>query len=256
MLRVYAEEYIALGQLMEEVRQIFDVAETMQHTGPLRDEELERVMFVTKKMDHQCKKITLPISISLLERCKDDPPRTGREFGLLLKAIKAEISSRYFCYIEQERAKYYDLVLPSIITGAFPLASKELISAGNSFAVGLATACVFHSMRAAEIGMRALALELGVSFPDKPIELAELHNILDKADSIVVDMKKLPKGTHKDEELKFYSQASVQLRYFKDAWRIRVAHARETYEDSQARRIFDHTLEFFEVLSLRLKEPE
>jgi hypothetical protein len=49
MLRVYAEEYIALGQLMEEVRQIFDVAETMQHTGPLRDEELERVMFVTKK---------------------------------------------------------------------------------------------------------------------------------------------------------------------------------------------------------------
>lgn len=102
--------------------------------------------------------------------------------------------------------------------------------------------------------MRAMAKELGVSFPDKPIELAEWQNILDKADSIVVNMKNLPRGTHKDEELKFYSQACVQLRYFKDAWRIRVAHARETYEDDQARRIFDHTLEFFETLSGRLRE--
>jgi cytochrome P450 len=145
-------------------------------------------------------------------------------------------------------------VLPSIVTVAFPLAAKELVSAGNAFAAGLPTSCVFHSMRAAEIGVRVLAKALGVTFPDKPIELAEWQNILDQADSKIVAKKNLPRGSAKDEELNFYSQAAVQFRYFKDAWRIRVAHARETYEDYQARRIFDHTLEFFETLSARLKE--
>jgi hypothetical protein len=254
MLRVYAEEYITLGQMMEEIGQIFDVAEGLPDTGPLREEELERVIFVIKKVDHQCRKIRLPISIALLERCQNNPPTTGSECDLLLRAIKSEISSRYFYYVEQERAKYYDLILPSVVSVSFPLTSKELISAANAFAAGLPTACVFHSMRAAEIGVRTLAKELGVSFPDKPIELAEWQNILDQADSKIVGMKSLSRGALKDEELKFYSQASVQFRYFKDAWRIRVAHARETYDDSQARRIFDHTLEFFETLSRRLKE--
>ena len=67
-------------------------------------------------------------------------------------------------------------------------------------------------------------------------------------------MKGLPRGTYKDEELKFYSQAAVQFRYFKDAWRVRVAHARETYEESPAIQVFTHTLEFFDTLATRLKE--
>jgi hypothetical protein len=67
-------------------------------------------------------------------------------------------------------------------------------------------------------------------------------------------MKEMSRG-QKDEILPFYSQAAVQFRYFKDAWRIRVAHARETYEEPAATRVFNHTLEFFETLSTRLQEP-
>jgi hypothetical protein len=93
-------------------------------------------------------------------------------------------------------------------------------------------------------------------FPDKPLELAEWQNILDQCDSKILAMKVLPRGTHKDEELHFHSQAAVQFRYFKDAWRVRVAHARETYEEAPAIRVFTHTLEFFETLSERLKEPK
>ena len=109
-------------------------------------------------------------------------------------------------------------------------------------------------MRAAEIGVRVLAKELKVSFPDKPLELAEWQNILDQADSKIIDMKALPRGTFKDEQVNFYSQAAVQFRYFKDAWRVRVAHARETYEESPALKVFNHTQEFFETLATRLKE--
>ena len=69
-------------------------------------------------------------------------------------------------------------------------------------------------------------------------------------------MKELLRGEFKDEELTFYSQAAVQFRYFKDAWRVRVAHARASYEESQALTVFNHTLEFFDVLATRLSEPE
>jgi hypothetical protein len=78
-----------------------------------------------------------------------------------------------FLFVSEHLAKYHDLILPSIITTAFPFASKELVEAGNCLAASLYTASVFHSMRGAEIGLRVLGIELGVSFPDKPIELAE-----------------------------------------------------------------------------------
>jgi hypothetical protein len=157
-------------------------------------------------------------------------------------------------FVPQHRSEYYEQTLPNTVIAAFPTASKELVAAGNSLAVGLYTACVFHSMRAAEIGVRVLGKELSVSFPDKPLELVEWHNILDQADSKIVAMKALPGGTHKDEEVNFYSQAAVQFRYFKDAWRVRVAHARETYEESPALKVFSLTLEFFETLATRLEE--
>lgn len=155
--------------------------------------------------------------------------------------VHNELLSRNFYYVEPDKAKHHSLYLPKI-SDRFPLATKELVMAGNCFTASVPTACVFHSMRAAEIGVRALAKELGISFPDKPIELAEWQQILDQADSKIKAMSQLPRGTFKDEELKFYSQAAVQFRYFKDAWRIRVAHAREVYDDAQALQVLSHTI--------------
>ena len=63
-------------------------------------------------------------------------------------------------------------------------------------------------MRAAEIGVRALGKALGVSFPDKPIELAEWQTILEQCQFKINGMKALPKGTHKDEELQIIVQVS------------------------------------------------
>jgi hypothetical protein len=66
MLRVYAEEYIVLGELIEEISTIFIVAENLPDTGHLKDGEIERIGFVIKKMIHQCKKIKLTMSLKSL----------------------------------------------------------------------------------------------------------------------------------------------------------------------------------------------
>ena len=252
MLKVHALEFFKLGESSSTTRSDVFFGDGR---GDLYDHQKEQVKEAIVALSDLSKKIGLTTSLTLLKARENNLPKTRREWELLVDAVRAELENNLFLFVPQHRAKYYELTLPSTVTAAFPTASKEMAAAGNSLAVGLYTACVFHSMRAAEIGLRVLGKELDVSFPDKPLELAEWQNILDQADSKVVAMKALPRGTHKDAELNFYSQAAVQFRYFKDGWRVRVAHARETYEESPALKVFNHTLEFFETLATRLKEP-
>ena len=249
-----AVKYVTLGIALEGARMSFILYEGgMDDDSEGRIRELKEAL---KQLIKGCEELGLSRSQELVSHAYDDPPQSKREFELLLRAVMTDIQKTVFLLIPEHLVKYYEIIFPSTLTMAFPLASKELVWAGNALAVGSYTASVFHSMRAAEIGVRVLGNELGVEFPDKPLELAEWANILDQADAIIVKMKEKPRGTHKDEVLTFYSQAAVQFRYFKDGWRIRVAHARETYEETAAVRVFNHTHEFFETLSARLEEPK
>lgn len=254
MLKVHALEFFRLGERSSTTRSDIFYGSPGTKQRDLYPHETEQVTEAIKSLSDLCERIGLTTSLALLKARENNLPKTRGEWEILVDAVRAELESNLFLFVPQHRAKYYELTLPSTVTAAFPTASRELVAAGNSLAVGLYTACVFHSMRAAEIGVRVLGKTLRVSFPTHPIELAEWHNILEQAESKIDDMKKLTKGKAKDDKLKFYSQAAVQFRYFKDAWRIRVAHARETYEESPAIKIFAHTLEFFETLASRLKE--
>ena len=251
MLRIYAHEYIRLGEKLHDLRVIFLDKES---GGDISAEDMELIKKQLKELKTISTDLDLPVSAELIGGKLTKLPDSLGEYNLILDAMRAELRTKLFLFIPPHRARYFELVLQSTVTTAFPSASKEIVASGNCLASGFYTASVFHSMRAAEIGVRILGGTLGVSFPDKPIELAEWQNILDQADSKIVKLKELPRGTYKDEELKFYSQAAVQFRYFKDAWRVRVAHARETYEESPAIQVFTHTLEFFDTLATRLKE--
>jgi hypothetical protein len=273
MLRVYSDNYILIGadlawyqQLFHSIEHRFAIELGIQEDGAepaiiesapkeLDPSQRKHAKEVLQRLEKTCREVNLTVSAELAKAAAKDLPKTSREFHALIRAVVTELKAQLFLYVPTHLAKYHELMLQESITNAFPKASKEIVSAGNCLTAGLFTACVFHSMRAAEIGVRVLGDTLGVSFPNHPIELAEWQNILDQADSKIIAMKQMPKGTYKDEELAFYSQAAVQFRYFKDAWRVRVAHARESYEENQAIRVFSHTLEFFETLANRLKEP-
>jgi hypothetical protein len=118
------------------------------------------------------------------------------------------------------------------------------------------TASVFHAMRAAEIGVRSLGAALKITIKSgKPIELAEWREILDGVAVAVRDIESLPNSTPtKDADLLFYSEAAAQFRFFKNGWRVRVAHARATYTEPQAKEALDHVRSFFETLATRLTE--
>jgi hypothetical protein len=263
MLKVSAKEYIELGNRIEQARVIFHLTKFHKPTDSgrgLSDREQDDLRKILIQIFDLCTALNLPISGDLISQHFDVDhghlPETLGEFDILVAATMAELKTRLFFFVPTYVAKYYDLIVPSIITVAFPAASQEIVAAGNALACNLHTASVFHSMRAAEIGVRALGRALGVSFPTHPIELAEWQTILEQTRSKIDAMKALPRGTHKDEELAFYSDAATQLWYFKDAWRVRVAHARANYEMYEAAKVFDHTFSLFQTLATRLKESQ
>jgi hypothetical protein len=118
------------------------------------------------------------------------------------------------------------------------------------------TACVFHAMRAAELGLRALGRYRPIKIKNgKNIEFAEWREILDGLASVVFDIENEPNtNPNKDADLLFFSEACAQFRFFKGGWRIRVMHARASYDEDEAREAIDHVRSFFEVLATRLKE--
>jgi hypothetical protein len=113
---------------------------------------------------------------------------------------------------------------------------------------------VYQGMMVLEKGLESLANALNVPYGTDHWAMV-IQNI---ESEISKQEKKLPKGTEKSDTLKFYSQAAIEFRYFKDAWRNHVAHARADYDGHQALSIISHVRDFMTQLSTQLaeKEPE
>lgn len=163
---------------------------------------------------------------------------------------------RQFHYIEKPRQKFLDAegeLIPHKVRRAFPGATSELLQAGRAFCFDLYDAAVFHCMRAVEIGARSLATDLGCTFP-QPIDQVDLHPLLEQCEAKISAMKRLPRSASKAADLEFYSTAASNFRYFKDGWRIRATHGRASFQQVEAERLLTRTVEFFEAISVRLKE--
>jgi hypothetical protein len=114
-------------------------------------------------------------------------------------------------------------------------------------------AAVFHCMRVTEIGLQSLARDVGVTLKnDRPIELEDWNTIIQETDKKLAALRNSLKTNDNQQDIQFYSEAASQFRYFKDAWRNHVSHARESYDLLQAESIFGHVREFMQDLAKRL----
>ncbi len=259
MLRVFAHHYLDIGEHVQNIKMIFANAEGAFEDASFKmidESDISHVSDALQKLLIHCEALDLSVSTELIKMRLHTPPLTGGEFGVLVDAVYSELKSKLFLFVRPHLAKFYDNhnILSDKATLAFPSCRSELWDASNSLVAGLWTAAVFHSMRAAEIGVRILARELGVSFPDKTIEQAEWANLLDQAETKIKAIDQLPKTDERNRDQVFYSTSASQFRYFKNGWRVRVAHAKATYGEDEAIKIFEHTRDFFETLAERLKE--
>jgi hypothetical protein len=173
----------------------------------------------------------------------------------LLQAMEDELKRRKFLYVPHEDAEMYEhpeKCFSKTLT-AFPSAKHDIEEACKCFALGLYTACVFHSMAVLQVGLYAMAKDLGVSFKHS-IQLAEWQGVIAGIEAKIEPLRHMPKSDQRDELLSFFSGCAAQFRYFKDAWRNHVAHMREVYSRVQAQSVLLHVQDFMEQVSTRLQE--
>lgn len=187
----------------------------------------------------------------------------------ILNRLKGDIfkvlDRRKFIQIAQDRGAFIDPEHPfgEAVSAAYPSAARDLTEASNCFAVECCTAAVFHLMRAAEFGLRAVAADRSVEFADKPLEDKEWGQILPSLDNKIAALrnratKDWPSSTVKDRQIRFYSEIASELRGFNDAWRRHVSHADALafYDRDACASVRTHVERFFKRLSERVSEGQ
>ena len=147
--------------------------------------------------------------------------------------LRDELNAAFCLAIEARHIPYYSTTrrFGNAVGDRFPTAADDIEEAGKCLALGRSTACVFHLMRALEIGLQAFAQKLEITL-DKERNWQLIIN------SVNGSIKRLPSTTHEEKEfLARCSAAALFLQQAKDAWRNDVMHPRATYSEEQAEEI-------------------
>lgn len=181
-------------------------------------------------------------------------------YNLKVLLIK-DLQEQKFLRVADDRFSYIDTneLFGDAVKKAFPSSTQDVKEASNCLGIECNTAAVFHLMRAAEIALRVLALDRGVSYPNSSVDDQQCGVLIVSLDTKLKDLraadKKLwPSESIKSEQIRFYHAASIELRSFNEAWRKHVAHAGYFYDRDEAVSIFNHVRKFMQILAPKISE--
>lgn len=235
----YARTFLPLAMDLCIRAEFTDSKEILEHVlHSLEDEDLKKAGLDVKNIDAS----TLSTELSHLET-----------------AIDKDIKRFRYIQVMPDRIECLD---PSSLFGAevyraFPNARCDLAEAGNSLAVELHTAAVFHLMRAAEYALRALARDRRVRLPRKEIlELATWEAIIKELEDAEAAIQSYPKTLAREAQFDFYHGAMMEFKRFKNKFRNRIMHTRRNYDRDQAHSALTHVRAFMQLLASRISETK
>jgi hypothetical protein len=195
-------------------------------------EQRETFRAALTRIETDCKDLGLKVSfrasqeaIRQLEQAKYFG-NVGSAVEHFRNTIEWEMSEFLFFHMPPKQAEFYDQkeLFGSLVNRKFPAIQFDMVEAGNCFAMGRGTACVFHLMRIMETGVQAFGTKLGVTFADQK----NWQPILDEINKAI---KALPP---KDPATVEMSAAAANLYCVKLAWRNEVMHPNDTYTLEEA----------------------
>ncbi len=128
----------------------------------------------------ECERVDLPMTLAQLKRIKESLDGVAgsrgektitndsirQMFHELMNRLWDELDTHVFYQIESQKSLFYEepeKYIGQEVSKAFPTAARELTDASKCYATGRDTACVFHLMRALELGLTCMARVFGVS---------------------------------------------------------------------------------------------
>jgi hypothetical protein len=169
-------------------------------------------------------------------------PRLGISQAIihLQSRIKDDLATQSFFHVKPEDVSFYghsDL-FGAAVAGKFKSAAQDIENAGNCLALGQATACVFHLMRAMEIAVRQLGKRLKVTITPQSTWRQLTGQMDDK-------IKKMPDATDVQKRKKnSWEEARANLHHVGSVWRNNTMHPATSYTPSQARDVL-HAVRVF-----------
>ncbi len=164
-------------------------------------------------------------------------PDGVRALAADLKAdIDAALAKRVFLFVKKGLTDFIDnpILFGKAVATAFPDARFDIQEAGNCLAADCSTAAVFHLMRVAEYGLRALANDRRVTVPKGILELATWEDILRELENAEAAIQRYPKTLAREAQFDFYHGANMEFKRFKNKFRNQIMHTRDSYDDGEA----------------------
>ena len=100
-------------------------------------------------------------------------------------------------------------------------------------------------MRAAEHGLWWLAHQVGL----EDVGQRDWGNLLTDIETKVKGYATSPRTTRDETLVTFYSEASATFTNFKNAWRNHVSHARGSYDEKEAGRVYNGVQTLLETMA-------
>jgi len=178
----------------------------------------------------------------------------------LRETLETELKRHSFYHYPTEKAKKVKVFSKDWggVLRHFPSVHDDAYAASDCYAMEQNTASVFHSMRVAELGLRALARNEELDFIGKqniPMEWCEWGTIINqlkvKFDKRTGAMKR---GPRKDAEVAFCSGSIAELESFRDEYRNVIMHVRASYDEYKALRALEKVRHFMGRLASRIDE--
>jgi hypothetical protein len=177
----------------------------------------------------------------------------GAQLVDLRIAVIQALSGQRFAFIPAARAEYFENreLFGKAVYKAFPSARADIKDAGNCLAADLYTAVVFHLMRVAEHGLRALAVKLRARVTHRgkshPIEFATWDKVITSCNNQIEKARKLSPGPKKQKALSLYADLAQHCLYMKDIWRNSVSHTQSPYTEIEALSVMERVRDFMRL---------
>jgi hypothetical protein len=230
MEKFRADYYYGVGNILGQIRA--DVQNNLENGISVETRKVLHESLVHLITD--LKKVGLSISVKAAEAVrnsvKDDDRFIPQNFVAALtqldKTIEWEMEEVRFFHMPSSRSQFYDQkeLFGAVVNVKFLSTQFDMVEAGNCYAMGRGTACVFHLMRIMEVGVQQLGTKLGVTFTDQK----NWQPILDETNKAI---KTLPPKDPATVEL---CQVAANLYSVKVAWRNEVMHPNDMYTLEEA----------------------
>jgi len=265
-MRHYNVWQLAIAMIYwREVESLAIVKQNVDREKPVPPEDVElKYKPLLAYIQDQCSRVELSSATSrceIFQRSLRDGLTWNElynEAKVLREAIFSDLPLRRFAHVATTKATLLDKVSEdwAKIVGKFSDAKDDSQSAVECYALEQDTACVFHLMRVAEIGLRSIARKLHIALTHKgktcPIEYADWDKVITAIKNKIEQFRRLPAGPKRQQKIESYSDAADHCLFMKDIWRNNVSHTRKPYKDTEALAAMGRVKEFMDFLAERL----